>query len=169
MKSSQSSGKPYRNLAGKIWPVDFNSFEEEWDCESSHHHIEITYPLADRRVVELLLQIPVEHFYAKGLKRGLIRLAMDGILPEKNRLRNNKGDYSPGHSEIIQRELGKIVSSLDMKKTSRLGEFIDIEKLKIMLEDISKLQNNDNFAFKPMQLVLFANRILFEKWNNSIN
>lgn len=154
-----------RKISHKIWPIDFNTFEEDWDCESSHYQLEISYPFADRRVIELLLQIPVEHFYAKGFQRGLIRLAMLGILPEKIRLRKTKGDYSPGHSQIVQNELRNIISKLESCVNTELNTLIDIKRLKFLILDMANNQNNDNFAFKSMTIIRFAILLLFEKWN----
>ena len=68
-----------------MWPKNDDPFKEDWDTGSSIHQIEMTYPLVDRRVVEFIFKLPIEHFSAGGIKRGMIRKAFYDIYPAKNK------------------------------------------------------------------------------------
>lgn len=133
-------------IQNNIWSTDFENFGEGWDCGPSHFQLEYTYPLLDRRIVEFLVQVPVAHFYAGGLKRGLIRKAMLGILPEKIRLRMNKLPYSPADELIYNRDLSKIQFLLKGEEFQRVvNDFFDIVKLNLTIEVILSSKKSRNF------------------------
>lgn len=151
----------------QIWPADYDFLGAEWDCEASHHRVEMTYPLIDRRLVELLLTIPSEHFYSGGRKRGLIREAMRDILPETVRLRSDKGWYSPGYPQIIFSDLPEMIKLIEGEKLYRhVSRFLDWARLKIMLKKLSETNNNDSFAYDSWVLIDLMLLILFEGWMN---
>jgi asparagine synthase (glutamine-hydrolysing) len=142
------------DLTRNIWPQDLDLFEEDKDCGTSHFQIEQTYPLADRRLVELLLTIPVEHYYSEGLFRGLVRKAMLGTLPEKIRLRMDKGDYSPGHSEIFRKDIPLIIQYLEnIPFDVKMNYLIDFKKLKILLATLLKQKKNIIFVRRDWVLI----------------
>ena len=152
-------------ISRNIWATPWEKFEEDWDCGSSHHQIEITYPLLDRRVVEFLLQLPVEHFYSEGFTRGLIRKAMDGILPEKIKTRKDKYPYSPGYHAIIQRDILKIKALLMSEKLSnQMENMIDKDKMIIQLEKIVKSKTSRIFAVGYWQLLYMCTWVSFSNW-----
>ena len=143
-----------KDIAHHIWPGNLYLFDEEEDCLSSHHQIEVTYPLCDRRLIELLLQIPVEHFYAGGNKRGLIRKAMTGILPEKIRTRKSKGCYSPGYPVLIKKEISQIIDIIERDfLNSHLTGLIDVKKLKIELKNLSDSKIEDSFTYATWTMI----------------
>ena len=152
-------------ISRNIWATPWEKFEEDWDCGCSHHQIEITYPLLDRRVVEFLLQLPVEHFYSEGFTRGLIRKAMDGILPEKIKTRKDKYPYSPGYHAIIQRDILKIKALLMSEKLSnQMENMIDKDKMIIQLEKIVKSKTSRIFAIDYWQLLYICTWVSFSNW-----
>jgi asparagine synthase (glutamine-hydrolysing) len=126
------------NTINKIWATKSENHGEEWDCGPSHLHLEYTYPLLDRRILEFLVTVPIAHFYADGYKRGLIRKAMSGILPEKIRLRTNKMPYAPADEQIYNRDLPIVIELMTQMKTSfrENNSNIDEEKIKKMIDYI---------------------------------
>ncbi len=153
------------DIAANIWPNRLFLFDEDWDCGASHHELEPTYPLCDRRLVELLLQLPVEHFHADGKRRGLIRKAMAGILPEIIRTRTRKGAYAPGYTKLVKNELEKVNDFIqNVGSTSDLGNLLDLQKLKIELENLSKSKNEDSFTFKSWTLLELIMWSYFNHW-----
>ena len=152
-------------ISRNIWATPWEKFEEDWDCGSSHHQIEITYPLLDRRVVEFLLQLPVEHFYSEGFTRGLIRKAMDGILPEKIKTRKDKYPYSPGYHAIIQRDILKIKALLMSEKLSvQMENMIDKDKMISQLEKIVKSKTSRIFEVDYWELLYMCTWVAFSNW-----
>jgi asparagine synthase (glutamine-hydrolysing) len=67
---------------------------------------EYRYPLLDKDVLEFWFAIPVEHTYWNFDSRLLFREAMNGILPEKIRLRRDKGEALRMASTISELEMG---------------------------------------------------------------
>jgi len=134
------------NIQNNIWSTAIENFGEDWDCGPSHHQLEYCYPLLDRRIVEFLVQIPVAHFYAGGLKRGLIRKAMIGILPEKIRMRMNKLPYSPADELINKRDVLKIHDLLQEKDLKDVLESIlDTKKMIFSFTGIAKSEVSRSF------------------------
>lgn len=137
------------DILNSIWCNGFENFGEDWDCGPSHHQIEITYPLLDRRIIEFLLQIPVEHFYTNGLYRGLIREAMNGILPEKIRTRKNKLPYSPSYFQIHKKGIPEIITLLGNQNLQNVIEKLFVPKnLQLLLKSLvqnSKINNIVNY------------------------
>ncbi len=152
-------------LSRNIWATPWENFEEDWDCGSSHHQIEITYPLLDRRVVEFLLQLPVEHFYSEGFTRGLIRKAMDGILPEKIKTRKDKYPYSPGYHAIIQRDILKIKTLLKNETLYvQMEKMIDRAKMTNQLEKLVESKTSRNFGGDYWGILSMSMWIVFSNW-----
>jgi asparagine synthase (glutamine-hydrolysing) len=143
-----------QDIVHHVWPNDIYLFDDEVDCAASHHQLEVTYPLCDRRLIELLMQIPVEHFYAGGRKRGLIRKAMAGILPEKVRLRRTKGSYSPQYTKLLQKEVNQIIEIINTEpQDSAVAKVIDLTKLKTLLKNLSGSKIEDSFTYFDWTLI----------------
>ncbi len=153
------------DLTDHFWNPLIENFEEDWDCGSSHHQIEMTYPLLDRRVIEFLLQVPVEHFYADGLKRGLIKKAMEGVLPEKIRNRVDKQAYSPDFHHIFQKSVFNIQPLLSEKLNSNMKNMIDNAKMNIQLENIAKSKTYSSFGANYWAILTMSIWIAFNNWS----
>ncbi len=65
---------------------------EETYLLAQAHGIEYSYPFLDVKLVEFFYSLPSEYKYRDGTGRYLFRLAMKDILPEKIRMRNDKGE-----------------------------------------------------------------------------
>jgi asparagine synthase (glutamine-hydrolysing) len=55
----------------------------------------------DRHINEFMLEIPIHLFVKNGVKRALIRNAMDTIIPPEIQWRKDKLPYSPGYQKRI--------------------------------------------------------------------
>lgn len=158
--------KEQYSITNNIWPSPWEAFEEDGDCGSSNHQLEMTYPLLDRRVIELLLQIPVEHFYADGLKRGIIRKAMVGILPEKIRTRKNKNPYSPGYHDLVKKNIPVIKPLLHIERLNKLiGNKINKNKINIQIENIVRSKSSLKFEDYYWCLLSTSIWITFVNWH----
>ena len=150
------------NIKNSIWPEQLENFGEDYDCNSSHHHVEITYPLIDRRIVEFMVQLPIEYFYMGGLKRGLIRKAMENILPNKNRLRFDKLPYSPAYKQINQGNLKIFNILLNEKPFKKNTE--RLLNTSILTNYLNKHLNNSNFTSNYWQIIDICIWIAFYSW-----
>jgi hypothetical protein len=61
-----------------------------WSIIGARHGIAFSYPLADRRILDFALSLPLERFVDRGFSRQPHRNAMAGILPESIRWRDTK-------------------------------------------------------------------------------
>jgi asparagine synthase (glutamine-hydrolysing) len=62
----------------------------QWSMIGSRHGIAYTYPLADRRILDFILSLPIDRLVDGGFSRQPFRNAMEGILPESIRWRRTK-------------------------------------------------------------------------------
>lgn len=74
---------------------------EEFNIQRSFSNMEECYPLADIRILEYLINIPPEHFQFNGWQRGLLRFAMNNILPQKIQFRKDKCAYMPNYNRNV--------------------------------------------------------------------
>ncbi len=65
-----------------------SAYTQVFACEFAQ---ELRFPLLDSRVIEWMLGMPAEQFQLGGWPRSLMRRAMANILPERIRLRRDKG------------------------------------------------------------------------------
>lgn len=165
LKSFSIANIQIKNMEQNIWPKNTDHFKEDWDCRSSHHQLEMTYPLCDRRIVEFLMQIPVEHFYTGGIRRGLVRKAMTGVLPDIIKERKGKGCYSPGYPELIKKDITQI-NNLIQKEIllNQMNKLIDFKKLKFELENLFESKNDSNFTYRNWTLINLSIVTLFQQW-----
>jgi asparagine synthase (glutamine-hydrolysing) len=90
----------WRGLTSATWPYLF----ELDDGVSGAFATENRHPFFDHRLVEFCLAIPPDQKLSQGRSRAVLRRAMAGTLPEKIRLRNNKGasqDYAWARSLLL--------------------------------------------------------------------
>ncbi|MFV9483979.1 asparagine synthase-related protein [Christiangramia sp. ASW11-125] len=150
-----------------ILPTDTESFREDFDTGSSHYQIEYTYPLMDRRVLEVLMKVPIEHFYARGFQRGLIREAMQDYIPSIIRKRKDKGYYSPGFTSIIRKDIPEIINTIEEgnKKHPELQKRFDIEKVVSNLKELAEQSSAEIFLANQWNNLYIAIWILYDIWN----
>lgn len=65
------------------------------------YQIQSCDPMFDRHINEFMLEVPIELFVKNGVKRALIRNAMDKIIPPEVQWRKDKMPYSPGFQQRI--------------------------------------------------------------------
>jgi asparagine synthase (glutamine-hydrolysing) len=54
---------------------------------AARHRIELRHPYRDRRLVEFMLAVPADQLYRRGRLKYVLRMAMEGLLPDVVRLR----------------------------------------------------------------------------------
>lgn len=166
IKTFSGSDVNVTRVEKNIWPEAQDFFKEDWDCGSSHYQVEMTYPLCDRRIIEFLLKIPVEHFFAGGVKRGLIKKSLRDVLPQEIRERKTKGLYSPGYVQLLFKEMQQLIKLMpDDSDNDRLAQFVNLKKLKAGLTNLSKSNNDGIFTYQTWTLFVLALGACFDEWN----
>lgn len=84
------------------------------DRMSMYHSLEVRVPFCDYRIAEYLYGVPWEFKDYQGQEKGLLRHAMEGLLPEKV-LRRKKSPYpktfDPEYEKIMAGKLDLLMES----------------------------------------------------------
>lgn len=103
------------------------------DRMSMAHGFEVRVPFCDHRIVEYAYNIPWEMKSFAGREKGLVRHAMEGILPE-DVLWRKKSPYPKTHNpDYLELLSGKLRALLD-SDDCRLTEIVNADKLREMLD-----------------------------------
>ena len=82
-----------QNSYGNLFSSISILIREEYNALAHHSKLTTHLPFYDKELLELCMATPVEIKYDSGLKRGHLREAMKGILPESVRLRIGKATF----------------------------------------------------------------------------
>jgi len=103
------------------------------DRMSMAHGLEVRVPFCDYRLVEYAYNIPAVYKNYRGREKGLVRYAMEGVLP-KDVLWRKKSPYPKTHNPNYMALLsGKLRALLD-SGDCRLTEIVNADKLREMLD-----------------------------------
>ena len=82
---------------------------ESWAAHGASLGLVYTFPLLDRRIMEMALSLPGQMFFRDGWKRWLYRTAMKGVLPDVIRWNPMKyDDAAAEHLRAVRREPAEI-------------------------------------------------------------
>lgn len=99
------------------------------DRMSMSNSLEVRVPFADVRLVEYAYNIPIEMKFYKGREKGLLRKALEGILPE-DVLWRKKSPYpktfNPEYTNLIRSWLQNIIDD----KTSPILQLVDYNTMR---------------------------------------
>ena len=86
------------------------------DRMSMYHGLEVRVPFCDHRIAEYLYTVPWEFKDHLGKEKGLLRKAMEGILPEQV-LWRKKNPYpkthDPAYTQLVERRLRRLLEQKD--------------------------------------------------------
>ena len=98
--------------------------------------VRVSYPMADRRVIEFCLAAPGRMKVRGGYPRYLIRRALEGVLPKKIQWRKTKMPFSPDYYLRYNRQLPiarEFVNSI--RAGDPVRTIVDVDQLsKLMVE-----------------------------------
>ncbi len=120
---------------------------------SKHYGINFHHPFLDRRLIEFMLSLPSKFKYREGVKKVLLRKAMETVLPEKIRQRQDKAEFTPVLKQQIDAiDLDELLSDAYLAKLG-LIEQIEVDQLK-----------EDYISGKMKTVVYFWKIINMEYW-----
>lgn len=99
------------------------------DRVSMTNSLEVRVPFADIRLVDYAFNLPAEIKLYKGREKGLLRAALEGILP-KEIVYRKKSPYPKTHNPIYTDIVCKMVTDILDKKSSPIHEIIDDKVVK---------------------------------------
>lgn len=104
---------------------------ERKDRMSMYHGLEVRVPFCDYRIAEYMYGVPWEYKDYQGREKGLLRKAMEGVLPEQVLYRKKSPypkTYDPLYMQIVSEKLKEVISD----KNAPILEIVDraaLEKL----------------------------------------
>ncbi|WP_458412848.1 asparagine synthase (glutamine-hydrolyzing) [Schinkia sp. CFF1] len=105
---------------------------ERKDRMSMGASLEVRVPFADHRLVEYAWNIPWEMKMLNGREKGILRKALEGILPH-DVLYRKKSPYPKTHHPEYLKLVKNMLNNIAENKTSPLLEFISEQTLKEMI------------------------------------
>ncbi|WP_077211152.1 asparagine synthase (glutamine-hydrolyzing) [Bacillus dakarensis] len=95
--------------------------------------LEVRVPFADHRLVEYVWNIPWQMKMHGNREKGLLRKALEGILPEEV-LYRKKSPYPKTHNPAYTKAVKSMLNEIMENRSSVLYEFFDETKLKEIIE-----------------------------------
>ncbi|MEX2370769.1 MAG: asparagine synthase C-terminal domain-containing protein, partial [Bacteroidales bacterium] len=112
--------------------------------------IEYAYPLWDIDLVEFYYSLPQEYKYRNGMGRAIYRDAMQGILPEKIRLRNDKtGATVPTVQQRFLADYDAITALIRRSREHNRYHYLDYDKMLAWQVRIKNRGFNDKQPANP--------------------
>ncbi|AQS09197.1 asparagine synthetase 3 [Clostridium saccharobutylicum] len=99
------------------------------DRVSMTNSLEVRVPFADIRLVDYAFNLPAEVKLYKGREKGLLRAALEGILP-KEIVYRKKSPYPKTHNPIYTDIVCRMLTDILDKKSSPIHEIIDDKVVK---------------------------------------
>lgn len=94
------------------------------DRVSMYNSLEVRVPFADIRLVEYAFNMPAEIKLYKGREKGILRAALEGILPN-DIIYRKKSPYPKTHNPVYTDIVCKMLTEILDKKSSPIHEIID--------------------------------------------
>lgn len=102
------------------------------DRMSMYNALEVRVPFCDYRIAEYLYSVPWEYKDYKSVEKGLLRCAVDGILPDKV-LWRKKSPYPKTHNPEYFKIVSDMLKNIIEDSSSPIHSFIKKEELEKLL------------------------------------
>lgn len=138
---------------------------EETSLLAQQHGIEYRYPFLDVKLLEFFYSLPSEYKIKDGVGRYLFRMAMKEFLPEKIRMRTNKGGNTIPNvfvralkDEAIFREL------IEEGRLKNHYHYVDYDKLHGMLDSFKNIRGarRKEYGLRAFQSPMSV--LILQKW-----
>jgi len=134
---------------------------ESWNTLAIRKHLEYTYPLLDRKIIEFMFSIPSKYFIHNGVGRYLFRLASKGLLPEKILWADTKEE--PNRVKRLSSLMDNSFKLLVLNKQleDKLSSYIQVDKLMYEIENLNLNILNKNTILMIMNIEISILVVLF--------
>ncbi|WP_408010648.1 asparagine synthase (glutamine-hydrolyzing) [Pseudalkalibacillus sp. A8] len=130
--------------------------------------LEVRVPFADHRIVEYAWNIPWEMKMHEGREKGILRKALEGILPHEI-LYRKKSPYPKTHHPEYTRLVKEWLSSIIEKDSSPILELVDRNKVKEIIESDGEAFKTPWFGQLMTGPQLIANLAQINTWLEDYN
>ncbi|MDD4650596.1 MAG: asparagine synthase-related protein [Methanothrix sp.] len=118
--------------------------------------VQYGHPFFDKRVVEFCLALPSDQRLRQGYSRWIMRAALEGILPEKVRMRGDKADLSSNFDQRIISVDGDLLNDIATANNHSVWNYASFDKF----TDLCSQMRSENFG-DTMYLWAVANLALW--------
>lgn len=135
---------------------------------SMYNSLEVRVPFADIRIVEYAFNIPAEIKLLHGREKGILRKALEGVLPEDVVYRKKSPypkTHNPIYTEMVCKEMNKILSD----NNSPILEIIDKKVVKEIVDTEGKSYTTPWFGQLMTGPQLIAYLIQLNIWMKEYN
>lgn len=135
---------------------------------SMYNSLEVRVPFADIRIVEYAFNLPAEIKLLHGREKGILRKALEGVLPEDVVYRKKSPypkTYNPIYTEMVCKEMNKILSD----NNSPILEIIDKKVVKEIVDTEGKSYTTPWFGQLMTGPQLIAYLIQLNIWMKEYN
>lgn len=133
------------------------------DRMSMAHGLEVRVPFCDYRIVEYAYNIPWAMKAYNGREKGLVRHAMEGILPE-DVLWRKKSPYPKTHNPNYMSLLTEKMTALLKSDNCRLTEIVNPDKLREMLDSGGRSFTKNWYGQLMSVPQIYAYFLQLERW-----
>lgn len=109
---------------------------EEIAWRAAQHGLTYSAPLLDRDLLEFAIRAPAEFCVIGGQTRALLRLATEGVLPDKTRLRDAKRIPDPFEPLRIAAMRSEIIAQVERLEGTAAAEVFNLAALRKAIGDI---------------------------------
>lgn len=106
---------------------------ERKDRMSMRASLEVRVPFADHRLVEYMWNIPWEMKYFGGMEKGILRKALEGILPHSI-LYRKKNPYPKTHNPAYMKLVKQMLTSIIENKSSPILELVSKQQIREIID-----------------------------------
>ena len=124
------------------------------DRMSMYHSLEVRVPFCDHRIAEYLYSVPWEYKDYQGREKGLLRYAVQGLLPEEIRERKKSPypkTFDPHYEELVTARLNQLIREND----APLFYLIDKDKLLAFLQEDTQWPWYGQLMRRPQTIAYF--------------
>ena len=170
---SLPQAQPRSDPAGRIEMLDAGEVADrgwQWSIIGARHGIAYSYPLADRRILDFILSLPIERLVDRGYSRQPFRNAMEGILPESIRWRRTKFVPFPDLAANIMTAAPLVLPRVDaVRRCPAAREMFDIDAIRTCLstaariteaEAVTRTPEGQTVPRRPLRMAMHALRAL---------
>lgn len=130
---------------------------------SMAHGLEVRVPFCDHRIAEYAYNIPSEMKFFSGREKGLVRKAMEGILPD-DVLWRKKSPYPKTHNPDYMKLMIERFLSIVNSDDCRITELLDKSRLLELAETEGKSFSKNWYGQLMTQPQIFAYFLQTEFW-----
>ncbi len=100
------------------------------------HQLEMAYPFRDRDLVAFLMGVPGDVVLEDGVPKALLRRSLEGVLPDRIRLRRTKGDGTAFSNDAALAQEETVRRLLNPDSLSARAGFVDTSVLRARMPEI---------------------------------